>query len=89
MSDLIGAHEGNQDSSPSDPTKIHWGKFNMMGRFISSTAHCQAQCQMSTDYNFPERSSVREVFVKRPIMTDEVCLSFMGDRRVLNFLVTS
>jgi hypothetical protein len=73
MSDLIGAHEGNQDLSPSDPMKIHWGKFNMMGRFISSTAHCQAQCKMSTDYNFPERNAVREVFVKRPIMTDEVC----------------
>jgi hypothetical protein len=78
MSDLIGAHEGNQDSSPSDPTKIHWGKFNMMGRFISSTVHCQAQCKISTDYNFPVRNfSIREIFVKRPIMNDEVCLPFM------------
>jgi len=74
MSDLIGAHEGNQDFSASDPMKIHWGKFNMMGRFISNTAHYQAQCKISTDYNFPDRTTVREVFVKRPIMNDEVCL---------------
>lgn len=72
MSDLIGAHEGNQDFSPSDPTKIHWGKFNMIGRFVSSTVHCQMQCRTSTDYNFPDRNSVREVFVKRPIMNDEL-----------------
>lgn len=72
MSDLIGAHEGNQDFSPSDPEKIHWGKFNMMGRFINSTAQCQAQCKISSDYNFPARTTVREIFVKRPIMTEEV-----------------
>lgn len=72
MSDLIRAHEGNEDLHPSDPTKIHWGKFNMMGRFISSTAQCQAQCKVATEYNFIDRNAIKELFVKRPVMNDEV-----------------
>ncbi|RDB28973.1 Ras guanine nucleotide exchange factor P [Hypsizygus marmoreus] len=72
MSDLIRAHEGNGDFNPSDPSKIHWGKFNMMGRFISSTAQCQAQCRISADYNFPERPAIGELFIKRPVMNDQM-----------------
>ncbi|KAG6879284.1 hypothetical protein C0992_003888 [Termitomyces sp. T32_za158] len=68
MSDLIKAHEGNGDLNSSDATKIHWGKFNMMGRFISSTAQCQAQCRTGADYNFAERNHIRELLLK-PVMT--------------------
>ncbi|KAG6885276.1 hypothetical protein C0993_003707 [Termitomyces sp. T159_Od127] len=68
MSDLIKAHEGNGDFNSSDTTKIHWGKFNMMGRFISSTAQCQAQCRTAADYNFTERNHIRELLLK-PVMT--------------------
>ena len=74
MSDLIRAHEGNGDFRSSDPTKIHWGKFNMMGRFISSTAQCQARCRVANDYNFPERKAIGELLVKRPVMNDQVRL---------------
>ncbi|KAF8168080.1 ras guanine nucleotide exchange factor domain-containing protein [Crassisporium funariophilum] len=72
MSDLIRSHEGNGDSKSSDPTKIHWGKFNMMGRFITGTLQCQAQCRNSTDYNFPERCDIAELFVKLPVMSNEM-----------------
>ncbi|CAA7265781.1 unnamed protein product [Cyclocybe aegerita] len=72
MSDLIRAHEGNGEVNESDPTKIHWGKFNMMGRFITSTLQCQAQCRNSNDYDFPDRSDIAELFVKCPVMTTEM-----------------
>jgi hypothetical protein len=73
MSDLIRAHEGNGDTNDAYPSKIHWAKFNMMGRFITSTLQCQAQCRNSNDYNFPERRGVAELFVKLPVMSTEVC----------------
>jgi hypothetical protein len=72
VSDLIRAHEGNDDFNSSDPSRIHWGKFNMMGRFISSTTQCQIQCRNSSDYDFPERPQVHELLFKRPVMSDQV-----------------
>ncbi|TFK77078.1 ras GEF [Pluteus cervinus] len=72
MSDLIKAHEGNDDFHADDQTKIHWGKFNMMGRFVNHTMQCQAQCKMATDYNFPDRNAIAELFVRRPVMTEEM-----------------
>ena len=77
MSDLIKAHEGNEDTSDSDPQKIHWGKYNMMGGFVSTTLQCQAQCRNSTDYNFPERPVIAELLVRRPVMSIEVWFYFL------------
>ncbi|KAG6851046.1 hypothetical protein H0H93_002938 [Arthromyces matolae] len=71
MSDLIRAHEGNDDFYSSDSSKIHWGKFNMMGRFISSTAQCQAQCRTAPDYSFVERNHIRELLAK-PVMSHQM-----------------
>jgi hypothetical protein len=72
MSDLIRAHEANDDVNPTDPTKIHWGKFNMMGRFINSTTQCQAQCRAGNDYNFPKRQHISEMLLLGCVMNDEV-----------------
>jgi hypothetical protein len=72
ISDLIKAHEGNEDNSDSDPLKIHWGKYNMMGGFVATTLQCQAQCRNSTDYNFPERPAIAEFFSRQPVMSVEV-----------------
>ncbi|KAJ3928633.1 MAG: ras guanine nucleotide exchange factor domain-containing protein [Lentinula lateritia] len=72
MSDLIRAHEANDDVKSGDPTKIHWGKFNMMGRFITSTTQCQAQCRSATDYNFPERQHIGNLFITKYLMDDEM-----------------
>ncbi|KAF9069038.1 ras guanine nucleotide exchange factor domain-containing protein [Rhodocollybia butyracea] len=72
MSDLIRAHEANDDTKSGDPTKIHWGKFNMMGRFITSTTQCQAQCRSTTDYNFPERPHIGNVLLTKYLMNDEM-----------------
>ncbi|KAJ7103511.1 ras guanine nucleotide exchange factor domain-containing protein [Mycena belliarum] len=71
MSDLIRAHEANDDVNPSDPTKIHWGKFNMMGRFINSTTQCQAQCRAVNDYNFPTRKHITGLLAAN-VMNDEM-----------------
>ncbi|KAJ8084022.1 hypothetical protein PM082_002789 [Marasmius tenuissimus] len=71
MSDLIRAHEGNEDFNSSDRSKIHWGKFNMMGRFITSTTQCQAQCRSTTDYNFPERPHISALLQSKYVMDDE------------------
>ncbi|PPQ64266.1 hypothetical protein CVT24_008404 [Panaeolus cyanescens] len=72
ISDLIKAHEGNGDINEDAPTKIHWGKFNMMGRFITSTLQCQAQCRNSNDYDFPERPAIAELITRRPVMSEEM-----------------
>ncbi|KAJ7783808.1 ras guanine nucleotide exchange factor domain-containing protein [Mycena maculata] len=72
MSDLIRAHEANDDVNPSDSSKIHWGKFNMMGRFINSTTQCQAQCRAVSDYNFPIRKNITDMLQAPCIMGDEM-----------------
>jgi len=71
MSDLIRAHEANDDVNQTDSTKIHWGKFNMMGRFINSTTQCQGQCRAVSDYNFPPRQHINDMLLA-PVMNDEM-----------------
>lgn len=73
MSDLIRAHEANDDAKSGDPNKIHWGKFNMIGRFITSTTQCQAQCRSTNDYDFPERGHISNLLLTKYTMNDEVC----------------
>lgn len=74
MSDLIRAHEGNPDSHPTDPTKIHWAKFNMIGKFIHTTTQYQQQCRSSDDYLFPERPEIRDLLMRECVMDPEVSL---------------
>jgi hypothetical protein len=74
MSDLIGAHEGNPDENPNDQLKIHWGKFNIMGKFIGSVTQCQVRCRNTTDYAFLERPRIRNLIMKNCIMSDDVRL---------------
>lgn len=69
MSDLIRAHEANDDTKAG---KIHWGKFNMIGRFITSTTQCQAQCRATSDYDFPERGRISNLLLTKYTMSDEV-----------------
>src|ERR1700722_2870697 len=72
MADLIGAQEGNPDENPDDPTKIHWGKFNIMGKFISSITQFQAQCKDAPNYAFPERPNIQNLLLKDILMSEEV-----------------
>lgn len=44
-SDLIRADVGNKDFQDEDVTKVHWEKFNMIGRFIDSISQCQQACR--------------------------------------------
>jgi len=73
MSDLIKAHEGNQESHPDHPGKIHWGKFNMMGKFINSTTQCQVRCKTSAEYrNLANNESVLKHIINTKPMTIEM-----------------
>ena len=79
MSDLIRSHEGNADVNPNDPHKVHWGKYSMMGRFITSTTQCQAQCRASSDYNFMERPYIEELIMTQYKMNEEVSYPLVWD----------
>jgi hypothetical protein len=83
MSDLIRAHEGNAESNPDYPNKIHWGKFNMIGKFVHSTTLCQVQCRSTQDYNFKENTHVRKL-LQQSVMTIEVCVF---DSPVISMLI--
>jgi hypothetical protein len=74
MSDLIRAHEGNPNVNLDDPSKIHWGKFNMFGRLIQTTTHCQTQCQTNPDYCLPSRDRILKVIFNEYVMSEEVRL---------------
>ncbi|ETW87236.1 hypothetical protein HETIRDRAFT_378044 [Heterobasidion irregulare TC 32-1] len=72
LSDLIKAHEGNPDFNKHDPTKIHWAKFSMMGKFILSTTQFQAQCRTSNDYNFTAREHINDLMMRDCVMDAEM-----------------
>jgi len=84
MSDLIRANEGNDDFNQTDPSKIHWGKFNMMGRFVDTTTQCQIQCLNSNDYDFPERPQIADLLTRKPVMSPAVRLSLSCERKSVN-----
>jgi hypothetical protein len=69
---MVKAQENNRDHKEDDSEQIHWAKFSMMGRFVSITNQCQNQCRSSTDYNFPDRYHIRDLFIKRSVMSLEV-----------------
>lgn len=61
-SDLRRAHEGNPDHKPDDPTKIHWAKFNMIGKFVGTTTQLQNNCRGQHGYSFTENPHVGQYF---------------------------
>ncbi|KAI0068347.1 ras GEF [Artomyces pyxidatus] len=71
LSDLIRAHEGNDDFHPSDPTKIHWAKFNMIGKFIHTTTEFQAHCR-DDSYTFKERPEICDLLTRDIVMDPEM-----------------
>jgi len=72
MQDLIKANEANLDQREDDPNLIHWGKYNMIGRFIGTVAQCQTQCRISPDYSWKERRDISDLLRERKLMTIEV-----------------
>jgi len=75
LSDLIRAHVGNGDFHPDDPSKIHWAKFNMIGRFVILVKQYQVRSGNAEDgYWFEERPELREI-LNVPIMDNEMQLS--------------
>lgn len=72
-SDLLRAHEGNPDHKADDPTKLHWAKFNMIGKFVGTTTQLQNQCRGHNGYNFPENPQVGQLF-DVPVMDYDVGL---------------
>jgi len=75
LSDLIRAHVGNGDFHPEDPSKIHWAKFNLMGKFIHLVKQYQLRCRNAEDgYSFEERPELRGI-LNIAIMDSEMQLS--------------
>ena len=72
MQDLIKANEGNPDQREDDPTLIHWGKYNMIARFIGTVVQCQDQCRNSPSYSWAGRPDIAGLMRKRPLMDLEV-----------------
>ncbi|KAI9435016.1 ras GEF [Lactarius psammicola] len=73
LSDLIRAHIGNGDFHPEDSSKIHWAKFNMMGRFVHLVKHYQLRC-CGVGYSFEERLELQGI-LNVTIMHNEMQLS--------------
>lgn len=69
--DFIKAHEGNQNFLSGDPTKIHWAKFDMIGKFIKYINQYQVQCKNAAEYNFAERPDIRKL-MEHPVMDSDV-----------------
>lgn len=70
--DLIRAHEGNPDYSNIHPSRIHWAKFNMIGRFIAGTVQAQEQCRLSPEYTFEDHPAIHSLLVTECTMDLEV-----------------
>ena len=72
LSDLIRAHVGNGDFHPEDTSKIHWAKFNMMGKFVHLVKQYQLRSRNAEDgYLFEERPELRDI-LNVVIMDSEV-----------------
>ena len=61
-SDLRRAHEGNPDTKPDEPSKIHWAKFSMIGKFVATTSQLQAQCRGPSGYKLVESPAIGQLF---------------------------
>ena len=77
-SDLRRAHEGNPDFKADDPSKIHWAKFNMIGKFVATTTQLQDQCRGPDGYDFPENRIIGQLF-DVPVMDYDVSISYDAD----------
>ncbi len=75
MQDLIKANEANRDQREDDLNLIHWGKYNMIGRFIGTVAQCQTQCRISPNYSWKERRDISDLLRERKLMTLEVSVN--------------
>jgi hypothetical protein len=72
MSDIIRTHECNVDFDIDDATKIHWGKFNLLGSFIVLITIYQNQCRLAQSDMTPDRPYIRNlVFPSPSILMDE------------------
>jgi hypothetical protein len=75
--DLIRAHVGNGDFHPEDLSKIHWAKFNMMGKFVHLVKQYQLRCRNAEDgYSFEERPELRGI-LNVAIMDSEVSFVYI------------
>jgi hypothetical protein len=63
---------GNSDSHPDDPDKIHWGKYDVMGKIIATLSQCQATCRETEEYNFPHRLHIWSLVVGDTVMDHQV-----------------
>ncbi|KZW02160.1 ras GEF [Exidia glandulosa HHB12029] len=70
-SDLRRAHDSNIDFKEGDASKIHWGKFALMGRLVNGVTLFQSRCRSSVGLNFPERQQLHhQLFSSSLVLMD-------------------
>lgn len=87
MQDLIKANEANANQREDDPNLIHWGKYNLIGRFIGTVAQCQTQCRSSPSYSWAERRDISDILWHRQLMTLEVRVLYFPYTLLFYFFV--
>lgn len=72
-SDLRRAHDSNIDFKEGDRTKIHWGKFALMGRLVNNVTTFQNRCRTSVGLNFIERPQLHhQLFSPHLVLMDPI-----------------
>jgi hypothetical protein len=72
-SDLVRAHAGNQDFHPDLPELVHWGKFTVIGKLVSTLLLYQNRCKTMPDYkDLEERPHISELVFNQMVWDYEV-----------------
>ncbi|KIJ27173.1 hypothetical protein M422DRAFT_271663 [Sphaerobolus stellatus SS14] len=70
--DIVRANDSNPNYKPDDSTKIHWGKFTLMGRMITMLQGLQEKIRSSAMYSYPERQAIRELLESEVMDPDTI-----------------
>jgi len=71
-SDLNRANAGNQDNKEGDTSRIHWGKFALMGRLVNNVTMFQNRCRTSPALHVQDRHGLyQQLFPQSLVLMDD------------------
>ncbi|KAH7104396.1 ras GEF [Auriculariales sp. MPI-PUGE-AT-0066] len=71
-SDLARANTGNQDFKEGDSTRVHWGKYALMGRLINNIVMFQNRCRTSPIMQVQDRLGLhQQLFPSNVVLMDD------------------
>ncbi|CAE6448402.1 unnamed protein product [Rhizoctonia solani] len=62
----------NRDYKESDPSLIHWGKFQIIAKIVNQMIELQDRLRVTNNYNFPARPDIASLLNDPKAMTDEM-----------------